>query len=241
MYITDDGVSRWSISFEENGYLKPNDKLIISESCVFALNRIKFFICPNAYFRKIISKVLERRNFEIFDASTVLDILPSVCSGRLFGVFENLDNLSGHKIRVLFQTKDSSWLTFLAVLRSAFRRNPPVRLEFFVFLQGILGRTNVDVTYLSPLPPEAYNSLVAICTHVSLQDRGGASTARLYLKMGARRSAHPSSVPELEYSSWDEVIAKVTQRSSREVIMANAQTILGEENRSLHVLSSIYC
>ena len=91
IFITDDEVSRWLSSYEENGCLMPDHKLKISQSCIFALDRIRLFICPKAYFRVTISKVLRRDDFYVYNASVVFDILPSSASRNLAQVFEKID------------------------------------------------------------------------------------------------------------------------------------------------------
>ncbi|MDF5394157.1 hypothetical protein P3693_29520, partial [Vibrio parahaemolyticus] len=54
---------------------------------------------------------------------------------------------------------------------------------YLTYLQKIKKQT-VDVSVLTSLPPLAYTAVVMSCTHLVLQSRGGASTARQLMKWG---------------------------------------------------------
>ncbi|MES1927745.1 hypothetical protein SADO_00775 [Salinisphaera dokdonensis CL-ES53] len=266
VFITDDEVARWVMNVQKNGELSPDPDQYISEHCVYVLKKIQYFICPENYFKKVISNVLERSDLKFYDASIVFDILPNESSSQLFDVFKNENNARSVKKRILFGTKSTGWRSLILLLRFLFNRSSSFDFEFFVFVnkyrkilvecyliyKRALGHSNVNVVYLSHLPPEAYNSLVAICSHVILQGRGGASTARLYVKWARGELLVKKNTPNSyffkdvygvaieEYSDRSELVDILIREPNEQRYRENRNIIVREEVRSLKVLSKVY-
>lgn len=54
-----------------------------------------------------------------------------------------------------------------------------ILLDLYLIIYRIFFRKKVSIIYLQYLLPTGYNEIIASCSHLMLQRRGGASTARL--------------------------------------------------------------
>lgn len=267
IFITDDEVARWRANFEEHGRLLPDPRKFISEDCIFTLKRIKNFICPEAYFKEKIAQVVGRDDLSFYNATIVFDILPCRYSRYMREIVMGSIALDGNKKRILYKTKACGWKSFLFFLRIVFRSGSVDNADIYVFIdkyrrlpiflyilfQRLLGKTNIDVIALSNVPPPVYNSLLAACTHIILQDRGGASTARVFLKWGRGEVLVKKDSPNhfffedaygvdiKSYANDSELLEFIAAPIGKSVLSTNSQKLEQEEMRSLAVLSEIYC
>ncbi|SDS66640.1 hypothetical protein SAMN05216198_2471 [Halopseudomonas litoralis] len=265
IFITDDEVDRWKKNHAVNGRLVEDLKLDISGDCISVIEQVKFFIAPKAYFHEKIREISDRNDIEFFDASIIFDVLPHCYSEMMRRVFcENLEYGAGGA-RVLVETKGFSWKKLFKFLKNPVfqQRSPDIQLfcfinprrrllvEVFRAYQKVIGRGLFNITYLAPMPPQMYNAMLASCTHLILQDRGGASTARLFAKWGRGRIAVRRNSPNhlfleecygINLYVYDRI--KEIDESFFDGVgfdpLDSAKNVCAEEDRSLSVLSSLY-
>lgn len=268
IFITDDEVERWRKNREENGVLSVDLNAHISESCIQVLKKVKFFIAPTPYFKPVISRALNRNALEFYNCSIIFDILPHEASGLL----KKSLNVSGRnepsqELRVLIGTKGVNWVFLLKIIwyfTKALRKRELNKVRILVlleqknqkiidrllFLKRFLGVKVVDFTYLSRMPPHLYNATVASCDVILLQDRGGASTARLFCKWACGtlviRKKTPNyfffkDVYNIDFISFER-LKEIPSLLKREKIdnEKNAKRILSEEKRSIEIFAKIY-
>lgn len=265
IFITDDEVDRWKKNHEANGCLSEDLSLHISTSCIYVLERVVFFIAPKPYFHKKIHKVTGRNDVEFIDASIVFDVLPHQYSELIRSVFSDQIEYGGGENRVLVGTKGYSWKDLLRFLNNpAFKKHSSsthffcfispsrrVFVEIFGLYHRVFGRGFFNITYLSPMSPQMYNAMLASCTHLLLQDRGGASSARLFAKWGRGRIAVRRNSPNhvflgecygvdlYTYGHVNEIGEGFFEEGSFQPL-ESAKNVLEEEERSLSVLASVY-
>lgn len=265
IFITDDEVDRWRKNHTANGQLIEDPSLYISSDCIYVLERVKFFIAPKPYFHRAIREVTRRDDIGFVNASIVFDVLPHEYSEMMRRIFGKKFQYGGASHRVLVGTKGYSWKKFLKLLNNPiFQRyassihlfcfvSPSRRflVEIFVLYKKVLGRSFSNITYLAPMSPQMYNAMLASCTHLILQDRGGASTARLFAKWGRGRIAVRKNSPNhifLEncygvdlyvYGREQDIDAAFLEGGGFDPI-DGAKNVCAEERRSLSVLSSLY-
>lgn len=265
IFITDDEVDRWKKNYTANGRLVEDLSLHISADCIYVLGRVKFFIAPRPYFHQKIREVSNRGDIEFVDASIVFDVLPHEYSEMMRRIFcENLE-YGGGNYRVLVGTKGYSWKEFLKFLNNpVFQKHAPntnffcfvspgrrLFVEMFGLYNRMRGRSFFNITYLVPMSPQMYNAMLASCTHLILQDRGGASTARLFAKWGRGRIAvrknSPNHIFLEECYGVDLYVYEQEQDIDSDFFEGNgfdpldsAKNVCDEEERSLSVLSSLY-
>ncbi|RBP25030.1 hypothetical protein DET50_12423 [Marinobacter pelagius] len=265
IFITDDEVDRWTKKFEMNGCLSEDLSLHISESCISVLEKVRYFIAPRPYFHKKICEVTRRNDIEFIDASIIFDVLPHYYSEMMRRVFSESFEYGKSGRRVLVGTKGYSWKDLMKFLNSpAFKKyssntqflcfvSPTRRflIEAFGLYRKIIGRDFFNITYLSPMSPQMYNAMLASCTHLILQDRGGASTARLFAKWGRGRIAVRRGSPNHVFIEECYGIDLYTYDHEKDINpdffdgsgfdpSESAKNVCAEERRSLSVLSSLY-
>ncbi|MDV2857693.1 hypothetical protein [Oceanimonas sp. CAM02] len=265
IFITDDEVERWDKSFQAYGRLKADDKLHIAPECIDLLGKNAFFIAPKPYFYKKISSVCERDNLNFIDASIIFDILPTTYSDLMQQIMLKNFNYGDEKYKVLIDTKRKSRKEIVDFLKSDAAKKISVKAEFYcfvkpsrrvaldcyLFVKRLFGGIKFDVNYLSPMSPQVYNAFLASCTHLILQDRGGASTARLFAKWGAGRIAVRKNSPNQYFleGSYGIELYVYNERSmigydffdndnfDPEISKGN---VLAEEERSIVSLAKVY-
>lgn len=121
---------------------------------------------------------------------------------------------------------------------------------YLTYLQKIKKQT-VDVSVITSLPPPlAYTAVVMSCTHLVLQPRGGASTARQLMKWGGQGKVYVAkgshnelffkdaqNVELCSFSTFDELASSLGKQID---VKANASKINAEEQRSLQELATLY-
>lgn len=265
IFITDDEVDRWKINHAANGQLLEDPSLHISSDCISVLKRVRYFIAPKPYFHDKIREVSNRRDIEFIDASIVFDVLPHEYSEMMRRVFCETFEYGVGNHRVLVGTKGYSWKDLFKFLKNPVFQKYAPNTDFFCFISPsrrliveafglyskIVGRDFFNITYLAPMSPQIYNSMLASCTHLILQDRGGASTARLFAKWGRGRIAVRRNSPNhtfLEkcygvdlyvFDHEKDIDANFFNGSGFDPI-ESAKNVCAEELRSLSVLASLY-
>ncbi|WP_417436014.1 hypothetical protein [Idiomarina abyssalis] len=267
IFITDDEVERWKINYQKNKCLTEDFNSNISKSCISVLQNVKNFIAPVPYFKELILKVLDRKDVEFINCSIIFEILPFEQSQLLReSTGRDESYLKNNKKRVLIGTKSYKIIPFLKVLNdfNRYQKSSGEAVELLVF-QNLLNRflidafllvrkllrlKNTNVTYLSEMPPHLYSSLIGSCDYILLQDRGGASTARVFAKWGAGalliKYGSPNyyffkDVYKIDFISFDEKL-KVSERIRHENLdtHSNSCKIIEEERRSIEIYRKLY-
>ncbi|MEZ8688546.1 hypothetical protein AB4258_08220 [Vibrio splendidus] len=266
MFITDDEVERWLKCIEKHGAIVEDQSLYLSADDVWVLGLQRNFITLDSVFRSKLETVLGSTDIKIIDAGVVFDILPTKSSVSLEkSVRLDMPSL---KPRIMLGTKPSafsykeikSMLTeFVATgahVNSSFIVMWPkkqwrtrVMLELYLFYLRKVKKQVVDLSMVTSLPPLAYTALVMSATHLVLQPRGGASTARLFAKW--RRGAILTSKESYNFGLFNQVygIEIVGYGSLKELAQGigvcvdtldNAKKLELEERRSLQYLDAFY-
>lgn len=263
LYIntTDDEVARWKKNHQTFGRLKKDLKAYISEADLFVLSKVKHFIAPKYYFKATLEKILARTDFKVHNASVIFDILPVYQSEQLRSELRPFKKASVPN--VLIGTKKAKLKRVLSFLNRLDKQSYPIHINlialsaakrwvlnrYLFFLRRVLG-LHVTVEYLSTMPAVDYNTMVASCSHLVLQDRGGASTARVFLKWGAGQIVVDKGSPNglifanvfgVNFIDFSYPINLETN-SSKDIhfIDTNTQAVEAEETRSVKKLKVLY-
>ena len=266
MFITDDEVDRWLKCIVQHGYIKPDDKLMISDNDVWVLGQQQLFITVESTFRNKLNQVLGRENYQIVDSSVVFDTLPTKSAQGL--ALSVLDDEKNKRNMVLLGTKPNAFeyqdikkmlhafvtrgvnkdFKFV-VMWPAKQWRKRILLDLYLFYLHKVKKQPIDISILTSLPPLAYTSMVMSCTHLVLQPRGGASTARQLMKWGqgkvcvAKGSYNElffkdaQSIDLVSFASFSELAENLNEQID---IKGNAFKINAEEQRSLSVLAKLY-
>ncbi|SEG69800.1 hypothetical protein [Vibrio hangzhouensis] len=203
IFITDDEVDRWNQCHSKFGKLVPYKKLHIVEDDIVCLNRINNFIADRSTFESTLQRTLNRKKVNFINASVIFDTLPYNASKSLESAFNCSDQHYEREAKVLLGTKqhalsyselrevvngfvkaeNAERYKFL-ILWNKKRRKERVMFDLYITYLRHIKRQTIDVSYVTALSPIAYTSLILSCSHMVLQRRGGASTARLFLKRG---------------------------------------------------------
>lgn len=260
IFITDDEVDRWSKIRKDNGELKVNDSLYVSQEVIFVSKKIKNFIVTSAFFENKLQNILGRKNFCIVDASVIFDILPCRESENLrMALFSRADVpanrvMIGTKgvglseaIRVINALREMGDMQFLIFSMPVHKR---ILLDLYLLSNRIIFKRKASIMYLQYLLPAAYNAIVASCSYLVLQRRGGGSTARLFAKWGCGQiiadsdSANGKVLREifgLEYIEFGNSMSlNAESKISEKVISKNAAAVMTEELRSIEVLKKFF-
>ncbi|HHC6560223.1 TPA: hypothetical protein ACN36J_001393 [Vibrio parahaemolyticus] len=266
MFITDDEVDRWLWCKDKHGRLVADVKLNITENDLWVLSQQEQFIALDSAFREKLSQVLERCDFCLVDSSVVFDTLPTKSAETLaISVYADEKN---KKKSILLGTKPNAfkYQDIKAMLHAFIKAGVHTEYKFVVmwpvkqwrkrllldlyltYLQKIKKQT-VDVSVITSLPPLAYTAVVMSCTHLVLQPRGGASTARQLMKWGqgkvyVAKGSHnelffkdAQNIELCSFSTFDELASSLGKQID---VKANASKINAEEQRSLQELATLY-
>ena len=266
MFITDDEVERWLKCIDQYGCIKPDEKLLISENDVWVLGQQQCFIALDATFRSKLKRVLERTDIRIVDSGVVFDTLPTHCAEQVESALRLDPSNKGKRIMLgskpnAFKYKELKSLLNAFVSQGVHKSykfivmwpkqqwRKRVLLDLYLFYLRKIKKEVVDLSVITSLSPLAYTTLVMSNTHLVLQPRGGASTARQFIKWGqgvvcVASDSHndqffcdSQSVELLRYSTYSQLIEQL----EREVdVVGNANKIKSEEQRSLDVLAELY-
>lgn len=270
LFLLDDEFERWLTIINKEGSLKPNDMLRVSEDDIESLKMIDNYICCEKTF-KVKLEMITGRKVNILDAAVVFDILPSKQHEQFDALTKKCFsyNNSSSCINILYGSKgielaDVKKIIRLVIDLSKNREKVNVtiitnvaKIIIFIeiiklFLNKVKGY-NITFKYVSDLTPFLYNTLISSCDFFVLQDRGGASSARTFSKLGngyvcVTKGSHNYcffeegyNVRTLSYVDVYELSKLILQvRRDHSLISTNSLAVNKRESESLKVLEMIY-
>lgn len=261
VFITDDEVDRWKNNLHKKDGLLINENQEISKNVIFVLSNVLNFIVTEKYFKIILENILKRKNFNIVNASFVFDILPIIQSESIKNVLDTINYQKSN--RILLGSKGFSLkgvFSFLMTNYSSLKNmqivffpislNRRIIIDIFLFFLRTIYRTPIDFIYLGKLNALTYNVMISSCSYFVLQDRGGASSARLYVKWGCGRllirkgSANEryfSEVYNINCLDWESKSLRfLNDEIENKIILENSLKVKEEEKRSIQVLNKLY-
>lgn len=259
IFITDDEVDRWLKTKTKYGGLSVNEPLYISEDVLFVAKNVKNFIGPKSFGGNL-EEILCRDNIKIIDASAIFDILPCRESENLrMALFSRGDVpanrvMIGTKstglreaIRAIHALRETENMQFLIFEMPVHKR---IFLDLYLLINRIILKRKTSIMYLQYLLPLAYNAIVASCSYLVLQRRGGGSTARLFAKWGCGQiiavadSENSKVLREIfgvEYIEFNNNMSfNAGSKIAKEVVSKNAVAVISEEMRSIEVLKKFF-
>lgn len=269
IFLTDDEVDRWYITYLKNNKLVINDKKGISENNIYVLSKLKLFIAHKGTFEEKLKLILDRQDINCIDASVIFDILPYQQSEKLQRITYAMSELSKSEKKILIGSKPRAFSIkdICQVIKSCCVENLHKEFSFLLlwpekngsrriivdlyllYLKYVQGK-KVNVAYVGNLSPLAYNVLIMSCSHFILQPRGGASTARLFLKWAQGSVCLGKGSPNYTYfkeamgadtisfNDYNQLAKKIKHTVLN--VKNNAISTLKEEERSSLVLLGIY-
>jgi len=252
LFLTDDEVDRWRIIFAKHGKLVPDLQLYFTDHDIAVLSVIKNVIAVPSTFKPLLKDIF-KHEVNYVDVGCVFDILPSYESSLLKKILPN-SSLQG-AFKILWGSKGVTRRSFHELLQfmwyvkvknteiNVFTRNPfqVIAVSIVRAIINVVSKKGLTVICLNHMDPLSYCSMVMSCNYFVLQDRGGASTAQLYLKWGRgivciRQKSHNSEyfksglrVNFIEYNTvkdlWNDI---VTNKIS---IKENSEQLYSLENQ----------
>lgn len=194
VFLTDDEVDRWRIEYKKHGIVKPNADMRISAACLKVLSKIKHMIALSAIFESEVNTILGRE-INFIDAGIIFDTMNNRDSNKFIDLLSNKYKKNNV---ILYGTKafPRNWIVPFYKFVSSLKVN---NVSFIIFTQDRLSilflevirfllfkfkKLNINISYLNQTDPLTYSSIVMSCSHIVLQDRGGASTAKYFAKLG---------------------------------------------------------
>jgi len=198
IFITDDEVERWNNIYKKHGKLIASTTLVSNDD-ISVLKEIKYFIANKKTFEPIITKILQRQ-VSFIDCNIIFDILPTDEHKKLASVLlkikpkkEKLKILYGSKkglpkksifdfytlcSKIISPNKELEFIIFSQPLRKK------ILIALIIFILKLIKNKKITIHHLHPVDSLTYMVIIMSCTHIILQARGGASTARTYAKLG---------------------------------------------------------
>ena len=261
VFITDDEVDLWRNNLDIDGGLFINEKKGITKNLLFVLNKMHNFIVTEKYFREILETILRRHDFCIVNASFIFDILPFEQSELIKNILGNLNYQKSN--RILLGSKGFTIKGVFKFIWTNYSTLKNMQVVFFptslarriiidiylLFLRTIY-RAPIEFNYLGKINSITYNAMIASCSYFVLQDRGGASSARLYAKWGCGMLLISKGTPNERYfrEVYDiDILDWKTDRfnclnidKEAKIIRQNSEKISNEEIRSIEILRELY-
>jgi hypothetical protein len=259
--ITDDEIDRWRKNSNKENRLLVNKNQEIDENVLFVLSRIENFIVAEKYFKNILENILNRENFKILNASFIFDILPITQSELIKQALISLNYQKQN--RLLLGSKGFSLIGVFNFIRKNYKSlinlqviffpgslNRRIIIDLYLIYLKFIYKKPLDFVYLGKLNSITYNVIIASCNYFVLQDRGGASTARLYVKWGSGRLLIKKGSPNERYFSevynldcldWEsESLSFLNDEIENKIILENSLKVIEEEKRSIQILHELY-
>ena len=259
--ITDDEIDRWRKNSNKENRILVNRDQEIDENVLLVLSRVENFIVTEKYFKNILENILNRRNFKIVNASFIFDILPISQSELIKQVLINLNYQKQN--RLLLGSKGFGLIDVFNFIRKNYKSlinlqivffpgslNRRIIVDLYLILLKFIYKKPLDFVYLGKLNTITYNVMIASCNYFILQDRGGASTARLYVKWGCGRLLIRKGSPNERYFSevynvdsldWEsKSLSLLDNEIENKVIFENSVKVYEEEKRSIEILQKLY-
>jgi hypothetical protein len=266
IYITDDELERWNSSYKKFGKLVENTKKHLSKDVLFVLPNLKNFIVPKEYFHNKLLTLLQRDTFRIIDSSVIFDILPYNESEKLYSFTENNFITKNKLQKIMIGTKNNSFSMkdAIKIIKSFTKVNLHSQYEFiyttslskrilidlYLLFVKTVKKQKITITYCSNMSPLLYNTLLISSTFIILQPRGGASSARLFLKWTCghlvMQDKSPNSLFFEKVYNTDFIRFDNTREIANKIVthnidaIKNKNSITNEELRSIEELKKIY-
>tara|TARA_Y100000996_G_scaffold415496_1_gene410598 strand:- start:7705 stop:8808 length:1104 start_codon:yes stop_codon:yes gene_type:complete len=263
IFVTDDEVERWRKNFDKNTYLKEDKNQHISENVIKALSHKLNFIMPKGYFYDVISKILNHHG-NIENASGIFDILFTDQSKKLLQI---VNSIPKNHTKILLGSKAGSFgfRATIKIFNSFYKLKMTDRYKFvclnqgkhkialilYVFFMKIFKKINIHIEFFPITDALTYNSMVSSISYFILQNRGGGTAARNFVKWGCGYLCIMKDSPNsnvfkgiykidlINFEEYDEIANKI--KDSHHIdIKQNRIKIMDEESRALEVLSKLY-
>lgn len=200
IFITDDEFERWLNCFNEFGVLKESSKYKVTSSDINVLRVVKHMIGFKNVFGESVRNILGRDGIQWIDCGVVFDTLQSNRMSLFSVLAMNMGELNSENYtvspRVLFRSKEyglKGFLSWLRFLISSLKYDIHLvtfisRPSFIIFSEllrlcaRVFFNAKVKVDYKMQTNSLSYTMGLLSCSHFILQDRGGASSARTFIK-----------------------------------------------------------
>lgn len=203
IHLTDDEVARWVKTKNTHGKLQQTRNNNLNEDCLFLLTKNRHFIAPKQPFREYLEYVLERDNFNLYDARDAFKTMPSELWDKFKNVYRNrhTDTLPENKILIGAKRDSFSQIDTFKIIKALNKKGlfphfkclifVAEKRQYFKLLLTLYSlylkyfkRIDLNITCHGPANNVTYNSLVMSCSHLILQGRGSMTTARSFLSVG---------------------------------------------------------
>lgn len=268
IFLTDDEVDRWGQVFKKHHNIVEDNKALIGRDDIWVLGKINKFIAHKKTFEQKLVTMLKRETIEFIDAGVIFDTLPTLESECLRQAYIKNQIFAGTEKKILIGTKQKSFnLNVIksiikectAVLGDEYKflilwhkkqRKERIFLDLYLIYLRHIKRKTVDVSYVTALNPLGYTALIMSCSHIILQGRGGASTARQFIKWSGGIICTQNGTANdfgfrdalgldiLSFKSSKELASKI--KDSKISLQLNAERTQDEEKRSIQELSRLY-
>jgi hypothetical protein len=203
IHLTDDEVARWLKTAIKHKKLKPTNKNLLDDDCMFILNHVRNIIAPREYFESSLQFLIGRMDINYIDARDAFKSLPT----KLWDKFSNLIYGGGNEvspeksimvgakrgvfpirkvISLIRAFRDEGLLPEYKFVIFTYKKKKSFRilLDMYLIYLRLIRRCCVDIAYPTATNALTYNTLIMSCSHLILQGRGSMSTARSYLSLG---------------------------------------------------------
>ncbi|MEZ9477058.1 hypothetical protein AB4172_18265 [Vibrio splendidus] len=266
MLLTDDELERWILCYEKHGKLIVDKKSNLSKDCLWVINNQENVIALKSAFYGKLSKFISSSVLNVINSSVIFDTMPSKSIESLarvvnleFTVKENLILIGSKPNAFNFNELKSIIRSFVRkgvnnnskfiVIWSNKQWRQRVLFEMYILFLNKVKKENIDLSIITSTPSLLYTTMVMSSTHLILQNRGGVSSARLFMKWGQGKvcieKGSPNehlykecqSIDTLSFESFDDLACKVNDPID---IQGNALNINEEEQRSIRELAKLY-
>ncbi|RYU42407.1 hypothetical protein ERW49_17925 [Aliivibrio finisterrensis] len=202
IHLTDDEVERWLKTAIKHKKLKPTNKNLLDDNCMFILNHVKNIIAPREYFESSLQFLIGRMDINYIDARDAFKSLPTNLWDKFSNIIDGDDNEVSPEKSIMVGAKRSVFpIRQVISLIQAFRyegllpeykfviftykkkKSFRIFLDMYLVYLRLVRRCNVDVAYPTATNAITYNTLIMSSSHLILQGRGSMSTARSYLNL----------------------------------------------------------
>jgi hypothetical protein len=262
--ITDDEVDRWNKNFNENFSLDEDFNQNISKEVIKSLSYNLNFIMPQEYFYPILSKIINLEKKNIVNSSIIFDILFTNESKKLHNKVKATPK---REKKILLGSKPGSFgfRASVKILNSFCKANMnkdhifvcfnegrhKIALMLFVVFTKVFRGLKLQIEFFERADPETYNLMISSISFFILQDRGGASTARVYAKWGCGTLCIMKGSPNanmfskvfkinfIDFNKYSDIASMIKTNYYNEVL-ENQAKVIEQELESIKALSKIY-
>ncbi|WP_242503904.1 hypothetical protein [Aliivibrio salmonicida] len=254
--------------FKKHDNIVEDNKALIGRDDIWVLGKINKFIAHKKTFEQKLVTLLKRETIEFIDAGVIFDTLPTLESECLRQAYIKNKIVADSEKKILIGTKQKSFdlRTIISIIKECTavlgdeykflilwhkkQRKERMFLDLHLIYLRHIKRKTVDVSYVTALNPLGYTALVMSCSHIILQGRGGASTARQFIKWAGGivciqedtannfgfRDALGLDI--LSFESSKELASKIKEEKIS--LQLNAERTQDEEKRSIQELFRLY-